>query len=321
MAVTYKQANYIGFLAIVFWSSTIGFARLASEGFGASLSPAISYTISSICLIFVSIYNAKKEHKNANIPYSVKGQLNKFLKNFPLAYVLVCGTLFALHNFGFVVSVGLSTSTRQVLEISLINYLWPSLIILFSVLFFKQKVGKLVYLGVFIAFSGIAVSTSQGSLSIDVFMANIQSNPVPYAIIFVGAILWGLYTNLLHSWQSHNCLIIFFAYTAVLLWICAYFLGELETISFANISFVSIFSIIALGLINALSYFAWEIGITKGNMTILAIGCYFIPILSTSFTSLCYLEMPDTSFFYGLLLVVCGSLISWYSTLLRGKNL
>ncbi len=315
MDISYRKANLFGFTAIILWSTTIALARLSSEGFGTGLAPAISFTISIICLVFMNIRSSIKEHKALNKNYSLNEQLKAFFKSFPLSYVLVCGSLFAVHNAGLVIGIGLCASTKQVLEISLINYLWPSLLILFSSIIFKEKVGGLVYLGVLIAFLGIAISTSQGSLSISVLLENIQSNPLPYIIIFCGSILWAMYTNLLHYWQSHNCLIIFFIYTAALLWIYAYFMGEINAAAFANISLVSIISIIALALVNALSYSVWEVGVTKGNMTILAIGCYFIPILSTSFTSLCYFEMPDISFFYGIIFVVLGSLISWYATL------
>ncbi len=309
------KATLIGFTAIIFWSSGVGFARLASDGFGSCLAPAINYSVAALCILIYNLNNSMKKCKKENISYNMGNEIKLFFKNVPLSYIIICGGLFIIYNFAFVLSIGVSTSNRQVLEVGLINYLWPSLIIIFSVLFFKEKVKKLVYLGVIISFLGIAYSTTDGSLDYIVFWQNMIESPLPYFLVLFSAIGWALYSNLLHYWQSHNCLFIFFGLVALIFWISAFLLGQINEVSFSQFPYIAFISAVTLGMANAISYFTWEIGITKGNMTILAVASYFIPILSSLFTALCFLEMPDISFFYGVILVVIGSIISWYATL------
>lgn len=314
MLSPYKQATLIGFTAIFFWSTAVGFARLASDGFGPYLAPAINFTTATLCLLLFNTKKAIQRCKQKNINFRIYAQVSSFFKNIPFFYVLICGSLFVLYNFTFVLAIGISTTQRQVLEVGLINYLWPSLIILFSVLFFKEKVKKSIYVGVILAFLGIIISTSKGNVNLTIFWNNLQASPLPYALVFFSAFAWALYSNLLHYWQNHNCLFLFFAFLSFLFWFCAFKLGDFDTFSFSHFPYLAFISSIVLGIINAVSYFTWEIAITKGNMTLLAVASYFIPILSTLFTALCFLKMPDINFFYGVFLVIIGSLISWYAT-------
>ena len=102
----------VGFLALVFWSMMFGFVRLTSQGFGVLLGGALIYTLGAISLFIV----LRPSRLNA---YSLK-------------YFLVSGGLFVFYEAAISASIGLAASSTQTVELSMVNYLWPSLTVLLN---------------------------------------------------------------------------------------------------------------------------------------------------------------------------------------------
>ncbi len=66
--------------------------------------------------------------------------------------------------------------------------------------------------------------------------------------------------------------------------------------------------------VTALGYAAWNIGIIKGNITILVTLSYFSPIFSSLISMFILQTNLSLSFWHGAILVTVGSLICWIST-------
>ena len=64
-------------------------------------------------------------------------------------------------------------------------------------------------------------------------------------------------------------------------------------------------------------YAAWTYGAANGNITLLAIGSYFTPVLSCLFASWWLDASLSAGFWQGVALVVAGSLLCWSSTIKR----
>jgi len=63
-----------------------------------------------------------------------------------------------------------------------------------------------------------------------------------------------------------------------------------------------------------MAYSCWNIGIQRGNLTVLAAMSYFTPVFSTLLASLWLGVRPGPSFWQGVAMVVAGSLLCWWST-------
>ncbi|MOA50751.1 Aromatic amino acid exporter YddG [compost metagenome] len=68
----------------------------------------------------------------------------------------------------------------------------------------------------------------------------------------------------------------------------------------------------------AAGYALWNVGILKGNLTLLATASYFTPVLSTFFAALWLSTRLTASFWQGVAMVTAGSLLCWVAT--RGKS-
>jgi hypothetical protein len=71
----------------------------------------------------------------------------------PRPYLLAGSLLFVSYEICLALSVGLAGSRQQAIEVGMVNYLWPSLTILFAILFNGQKSSWLVIPGYFSLYS------------------------------------------------------------------------------------------------------------------------------------------------------------------------
>ena len=139
-----------GFAAIVLWSTTVAFARSLSEQLGPLTAAAAVYsvggTIAAIRLLFVG------------------GSMQRF-RGLPLSYLAGCGVLFLSYMLLLFLAVGLAEGRQQVLEVGLLNYLWPALTILLSVVLLNKRASLLLIPATLLALSGVVVVLTQGRTS------------------------------------------------------------------------------------------------------------------------------------------------------------
>lgn len=130
-----KRATMIGFAAIILWSTMVGLIRGVSEGLGAVGGAAMIYSLSGLLLIFT-----------VGFPN---------LRQIPRRYLLAGSVLFVSYEICLALSLGYAASRQQAIEVGMVNYLWPSLTILFAILFNGQKSSWLVIPGLILALLGV----------------------------------------------------------------------------------------------------------------------------------------------------------------------
>ncbi|MEZ9833605.1 aromatic amino acid DMT transporter YddG [Vibrio breoganii] len=281
-----------GIAAILLWSSVIGVARKVAEQLGPIGGAASIYTVATIFLMFV-VGSPK-------------------LKTLSKRYVIVAGGLFAAYEVCLSLAIGMANDRQQALDMAVINYLWPALTVLIAVISSSKKTSLWVYPSVVLAFIGVAWAiTGDQSLSVSQLTENVQSNPATYAMAFIGAFLWAIYCNITKRLSNgKNAITLFFAMTAVVLWI-HYGLSSEPAIS---LNLESSFYLLLAAVIMASGYGLWNSGIMKGNMLLLATLSYFTPIFSTLFSSIILGVALSGSFWQGVAMVVVGSLVCWRVT-------
>lgn len=291
--MTSNKATSCALVAILIWSTVVALVRSVTTYFGPVPGAALMYSVSALILL--------KREKTSNF------------KSYPKAYLFGCGFLFVAYEILFSQAIGLAADNRQTLEIGLINYLWPCLVVLFSLPINKQKANLYLLLpGIGLAFLGIAIAMcGEEGFSPQAFWNNVLNNPVTYGMVFIAAIFWGLYCNFSKKYgEGKNAVGIFCFGTAAFLWLKFFIDGA----SLPVFEFFATVELIIAGILFALSYYLWEIGIQKGNIMLVAVISYFTPLFSTVFTSLWLGVSPTFYFWGGTMSVILGALLCWQAT-------
>lgn len=292
MQTPVARATLIGLIAILLWSTSVGLFRSIAEHFGPVGGPALIYTLSACCL------------------WLVQGRPR--LEGLPLRYLLVGGGLFVAYEMCLALSIGFAHNRSQSLELGMINYLWPSLTVLFALWMNNQRSTWLIWPGLLLAIAGVAqVMKGNGDWSPVMMWRNILDNPLAYGLAFAAAITWALYCNLTRRWSNGKSgVTLFFCATALALWI-HYALSSEGPITF---TLSGTLQLCFMGVSTAVAYSAWNHGISHGNMTLLATASYFTPVSSALLASLWLGLTPGISFWQGVAMVVAGSLLCWLAT-------
>jgi drug/metabolite transporter (DMT)-like permease len=287
-----------GFLAIFLWSTTVALARSLSEQIGPITAAASVYMIASVaCIAHLLFSKSKRLH----------------IMQLPRRYVLWCGVLFVLYMLVLFLAVGLARNRNQVLEVGLLNYLWPTLTILFSLVLLNKKAGVFLLPGTLIGLSGVVlVLTQQGtSIAWQSFAKNLLSNPVAYSLGLTAAVSWALYSNLTRRWagdERTGAVDIFLPATGIILLMIHLLVKEN---GLWNVR--AVLEVGYLGVITWLAYKLWDVAMRKGDVVLVAACSYLTPFFST-LVSCVYLRVKaDVSLWIGCVLIVVGSLLSWRS--------
>ena len=288
-------ATLIGFSAILQWSSIVGLLKKVSANIGADLAVLFMYSLSAVLLFALF-----------RIPN---------LKQIPRKYLFGATALFVVYEICFSYAIALAQNAQQAIEISLVNYLWPSMTILMLILFKELNFNKWVILGLGISLAGVFyIQTGNGAIDLATVISHMQSNPLSYGLAFVGASLWSLYCVMTKKYsQGHNPISLFIA-TSLVLWLKMLVLHPEQFVHIVQIDATTLMYMLMVSTVTGLGYAAWNIGINRGNITMLVTLSYFSPIFS-SIMSMWILQTPlSKTFWLGAIMVTLGSFVCWIST-------
>lgn len=287
-----KRATLIGLAAIVLWSTMVGLIRGVSEGLGPVGGAAMIYTLSGLlCLGTVGFPN---------------------LKRFPPRYLIAGSVLFVSYEICLALSLGYASNRHQAIEVGMVNYLWPSLTIVFAIVFNGQKTNLWVIPGLLISLLGVGwVLGGEQGLHLDEIISNVVSNPLSYGLAFAGAFIWAAYCTVTSKYaKGHNGITLFVLLTALTLWLKYLFSDQPEMV----FSLPVVIKLLMCGVALGFGYASWNIGILHGNVSVLATVSYFTPVLSAALAAVLLNAPLSFSFWQGALMVCAGSLLCWYAT-------
>lgn len=286
------KATLLGLLAILLWSSVVGLIRSVSEGLGPIGGAAMIYSVSAVFLLLA-----------LRMPN---------LRLFPRPYLLLGSLLFVSYEICLSLSLGYANTRLQAIEVGMINYLWPCFTVLMALVFNGQKARWWLLPGLLLSLFGIGwIMSGEGGWSPAQMLENVRSNPLSYSLAFGGAVIWALYCNLTKKIaQGHNGVVLFITLTAVALWLKYAFSNE----SGMQFTLPVTLTLLCAGMAMGAGYAAWNVGILRGNMTLLATASYFTPVLSAVFAALVLNTALTANFWQGVVMVTAGSLICWRAT-------
>lgn len=292
------SATLIGLLAIVFWSAIVGLIRGVSQHFGATGGAALIYSVASV-LLLLTIGMSR-------------------VRQFPRSYLAWGSVLFVAYELCLALSIGYAQSSRQAIEVGMVNYLWPAPTMVFAIVFNKQKSTLLVVPGFIIAIAGVCwVLGGDEGFDLAGMWHNVQDNPLSYGLAFIGSLIWATYcTVTARIAKGSNGTTLFFMLTAAALWVKYLVIGG-QPIAF---TLPGTLYLLAAAAAMGFGYAAWNVGILHGNVPVLVGASYFIPVLSAVLSALVLRTVLPLSFWQGAAMVCAGSILCWVATrTVRGK--
>lgn len=200
-------------------------------------------------------------------------------------------------------------------EASLIAYLWPLLIVVFSGLLPGETLRTHHVLGALIGFLGAAlIITNGGSLQI-------KTDYVPgYLAAIVCALIWSAYSVLSRRFGHVPTDIVtgFCLATAILSALCH--LALEETVWPADL--LQWLAVLGLGLGPVgLAFFAWDHGVKHGDIQVLGASSYAAPLLSTLVLVVAGFQQANWIIAAACALITAGAVLAAKDLLFKRKSL
>ncbi|TFF37640.1 aromatic amino acid DMT transporter YddG [Pseudomonas sp. RIT623] len=285
------RATLCGLAAILLWSTASALIRSVSQYFGAIGGAALIYSLGAGLLVLLL---GKPRLRKASPGYLLGGS-----------------ALFVAYEVCLSLALGYALDSTQAIQLMVVNYLWPSLTVVLAIVMNRQRARWYIMPGTAMALLGILWVVSGDGLSLHGVLANIRSNPLGYSLATTCAITFALYCNVTRRYaDGQNHVVLFFLLTAAVLWLKYAFSQEV----LPALRWDAGLELLGAGLAMAGGYALWNIGILRGNLTLLATASYFAPVLSSGFAALWLGAHLALQFWQGAALVTAGSLLCWQAT-------
>lgn len=298
-----RWATLAGFGAILLWSSSIGFSRHLTEKLGFLAAGAL-------CNLLAGALGTV-------LFFSRGGGRQALRKAAPLPTFL-CGLFFVAYTVFFVAAVGLAGGRRQVLEVGIINYLWPALTLAFSIFLLGTRPGVFFPLGLLLGLAGCLVAMGfEGEGGLESLLANagrfgsalktnLASNALPALLSLANAVSWALYSNLTRRWLTSvpgGMVALFMLASGAVLAIPALASPFRPAWDWQTAAFLAA-QVVGPGLA---AYMFWERAMRWGSVTLVSSAAFLIPILFLAVSRLLLREAPTPWMWTGAVLVVAGA--------------
>jgi drug/metabolite transporter (DMT)-like permease len=229
-----------------------------------------------------------------------------------LRFAGVCGGLFVLNVVAVYCAVALSADRLQVVEIALVNYLWPTLTVVLSLPILGRRASWMLSPGVLMAMAGVfLVVTHANGFTWVRLAAHLADRPAPYAWAAAAAVSWALYSNLTGRWARESGAApgpLFLLATGAVLGLLRLCHPEPSLRTPAVLRLLVFFSVTT-----ALAYPFWDVAMRKGNADFVVACSYATPVLSTLFSCLLLHVAPGWRLWAGCGLIVLGAVLSRFS--------
>lgn len=277
------RSTLIGFTAILMWATLALLTKLSGSVPPFQLM-AMSFTIASLIGLVLWLQKGNSFLHSLNLPIGV--------------WFLGIFGLFGYHFFYFI-----ALKNAPVVDASLIAYLWPLFIVLFSALLPGEKLRWFHVVGTLAGFLGAGLLVTKGqSLTFD------AQYSTGYLAAIVCALTWSTYSVLSRRFGfiPTDAVAGFCGVTAVLAWLCH---GVFEqTVRPVGGEWLAVICL-GLGPVGS-AFFTWDYGIKHGNIKVLGAFSYLAPLLSTILLIACGLAQASWIIGLACLLIVSGAVLA-----------
>ncbi len=278
-----RTATLIGLTAILMWS-LLSVMTVATGQIPAFQLMAMTFAVGALVAF-------------ASFPFRPGAMAT--LKQSSKAWLVGVGGLFGYHALYF-----LALRLAPPAEAGLLNYLWPLLIVLFSSLLPGEHLKRHHVIGALLGLVGTVLLLA-GNIDL---MAT-PSHLAGFAAALAAAFVWAGYSVMSRRLKAvpTDTVAGFCAVTALL---AALIHGAIEKTVWSDTP-IAWLSVIALGIgpVGA-AFYAWDIGMKRGDIRVLGAASYATPLLSTGFLIAAGYAQPSANITIAAVLIAVGGLIA-----------
>src|SRR6202049_3398365 len=266
--MTSRTATLIGLTAILMWS-LLAVLTVATGKIPAFQLAAMTFAIGALV---------------GSLTWIGRPEALRALRQEPLAWIVGVGGLFGYHALYF-----LALRFAPPAEAGLLNYLWPLLIVLFSSLLPGERLAPHHLIGALLGLAGTVLLLAGTSA------AHFESGHVAGLIAaFVAAFVWAAYSVLSRKLKSvPTDAVAGFCLATALLAALVHGMVEVTVWPDTTAQWLAI-AALGVGPVGA-AFYAWDIGMKRGDIRGLGWGSYATPLLSTAFLMLAGFAKPSAN--------------------------
>src|ERR1700729_1833056 len=221
------------------------------------------------------------------------------LRQQPIAWIVGVGGLFGYHALYF-----LALRFAPPAEAGLLNYLWPLLIVLFSSLLPGERLAPHHIVGVLLGLAGTVLlfAGNRGS--------GFAPGQVPGLIAaFVAAFIWAAYSVMSRKLKAVPTDAVAGFCLATALLAALVHAGVETTVWPETTSQWLAITALGIGPVGA-AFYAWDIGMKRGDIRVLGAASSATPLLSTAFLMLAGFAQPSAAIAIAAVLIAGGGLVA-----------
>ena len=282
-----NQATLIGTISIFLWGTLALLTRLTGGQIPAFQLMAMTFAIAFLLMC---------------LKWGREGNLGlKFLKQPPLAWLIGVGGYFGYH-FSYFKAMALAPAV----EVSLLAYLWPLLIVFFAALLPGESLKLKHIAGAVLALGGcwFLLGNSDTRFSTE--------HIIGYSLAIACALIWSGYSVASRVVQHvpTDAVGWFCAVTALLALGCHLIWEQ----TFWPDSTTQWVGVVGLGLGPVgLAFFTWDYGVKHGNLQLLGVLAYGAPLISVILLVAAGEGEASWSLLVACVLIVAGSLLTGFT--------
>lgn len=230
------------------------------------------------------------------------------LKQPPIAWAVGVGGLFGYHALYF-----LALRFAPPAEAGLLNYLWPLLIVLFSSALPGERLAAHHVIGAVLGLVGTVLLFAGNTGS---FM---RSQIPGFAAAIVAAFVWASYSVMSRRLKAvPTDAVAGFCLATALLAAAVHMMVETTVWPETSLQWLAVIGL-GIGPVGA-AFFAWDIGMKRGDIRVLGAASYATPLLSTAFLILAGFAKPSANIAIAAILIAGGGLIAAKDMVLRKRT-
>jgi drug/metabolite transporter (DMT)-like permease len=281
--MTPRTATLIGLTAILMWS-LLAVLTVATGKIPAFQLAAMTFAIGALA---------------GSLTWIGRPEAIGALRQPPIAWIVGVGGLFGYHALYF-----LALRLAPPAEAGLLNYLWPLLIVLFSSLLPGERLSLHHIIGALLGLAGTVL----------LFAGNARGGFAPgqipgLAAAFVAAFVWAGYSVLSRRLKSvPTDAVAGFCLATALLAAAVHGMVEVTIWPETTAQWLAIV-VLGVGPVGA-AFYAWDIGMKRGDIRVLGAASYATPLLSTGFLIMAGYAKSGASLAIAAVLIAGGGLIA-----------
>ena len=281
--MTPRTATLIGLTAILMWS-LLAVLTVATGKIPAFQLAAMTFAIGALVGFLTWVRR----------PDAISA-----LRQPPVAWAVGVGGLFGYHALYF-----LALRFAPPAEAGLLNYLWPLLIVLFSALLPGERLAPHHIIGAVLGLAGTVL----------LFAGNTGTGFAPGQVpgliaAFVAAFVWAAYSVLSRKFKSiPTDAVAGFCLATALLAAAVHGIAEVTVWPDTAAQWLAV-TALGVGPVGA-AFYAWDIGMKRGDIRVLGAASYATPLLSTAFLMVAGFARPSVTIAIAAVLIAGGGLIA-----------